>query len=101
MNPADHINLSAQMSLLEQHDNTLKALMEHMKEFSISLASLRTQVINTTATDNISAPSAAPSLVLPPPTRDVFVPPPAPYHGNLGSSKRLNSRQARPPFRTA
>uniref|UniRef100_A0AAV2J5J5 Uncharacterized protein n=1 Tax=Knipowitschia caucasica TaxID=637954 RepID=A0AAV2J5J5_KNICA len=96
MNPADHINqtLSAQMSLLEQHDNTLKALMEHMKEFSISLASLRTQVINTTTTDNISVPSAAPSLVLPPPTRDVFVPPPAPYHGDLGSLLL-------PPFRTA
>ncbi|CAL9686262.1 unnamed protein product [Knipowitschia caucasica] len=74
------------MSLLEQHNNTLKALMEHMKEFSVSLASIRNQVVNAHS-DGCSAPSPGSSHAQPLPTREVFVPPPAPYNGDLGSCK--------------
>lgn len=93
MNPADqnplNQTLAAQMTLLEQHDNTLKALMEHMKEFSISLASLRTQVtdFNTKSSTSTAAQSPAASQAQPPPTREAFVPPPAPYSGDLGTCK--------------
>lgn len=89
MNPADSnpVNqaLAAQSSLLEQHDNTLKALMEHMKEFSVSLASLRTQMTALTPPPAPNPP--APVQVQLPPTREAFVPPPAPYSGDLGSCK--------------
>uniref|UniRef100_A0A8C6V6S5 DUF4939 domain-containing protein n=1 Tax=Neogobius melanostomus TaxID=47308 RepID=A0A8C6V6S5_9GOBI len=90
--PLSH-TLAAQSSLLEQHDHTLTALMEHMKEFSVSIASLRTQMTAlvpqaAAATGHTPpAPPPAQAPVLPPSTREAYVPPPAPYSGDLGTCK--------------
>lgn len=63
--------------------------MEHLKDFSRSLTGLRMEVASA-STNRASAPAArdisAPHPETPPSVnREAFVPPPAPYSGDLGS----------------
>lgn len=93
-NPADSNPLNqaaaAQTTLLEQHDNTLKALMDHMRTFSADLSNLRSQIaalIPPLTPDPPEPTPAQPSPAQPSTIREAFVPPPAPYSGDLGSCK--------------
>ncbi|CAB1338614.1 unnamed protein product [Coregonus sp. 'balchen'] len=78
MNPADsatfHHILVGQGALLKQHDQALKILLEHMKEFSQSLSDLQGRPLSQS-----SQPVPSPS----PPLREPFVPTPEHYDGNL------------------
>ena len=78
MNPADsdplHQILAGQDSLLEQHDQALKTLLEHIKEFSRSLSDLQGRPF---------AQSSQPAPSLPPLLCEPFLPAPERYDGNL------------------
>jgi hypothetical protein len=78
MNPADldplHQTLASQGALLEQHDQALKSLLEHVKEFSQRLSDLQDQTF-ALSLQPVHSPSP-----LPP---ELFVPAPEHYDGNL------------------
>ncbi|CAB1314011.1 unnamed protein product [Coregonus sp. 'balchen'] len=78
MNPADsatlHQTLAGQDALLEQHDQALKTLLEHIKEFSQSLSDLQGRPF-AQSSQQVPSPS--------PPLREPFVPTPECYDGNL------------------
>ena len=78
MNPADsdplHQTLAGQGTLLEQHDQALKALLEHIKEFSQNLSDLQDRTF-------VQSLQPVPSTYFPP--WEPFVPNPEHYDGNL------------------
>eukprot|EP00063_Salmo_salar_P085404 XP_014060239.1 PREDICTED: protein FAM127C-like [Salmo salar] len=82
MNPADsdplHQTLTGQGALLEQHDQALKTLLEHIKAFSWTLSDLQGRTF---------ARSTQPAPSLPPLLREPFVPTPKRYDGNLGACR--------------
>lgn len=82
MNPADsdplHQTLAGQGAQLEQHDQALKTLLEHIKEFSQSLSDLQGR----TFAQSLQSAHTSPPLL-----REPFVPAPEYYDGNLGACR--------------
>ena len=102
MDPADSSRLnevlSAQSSLLDQHDQALRTLMDQSKNISQALVDLQTQIAALGTTRDATVPPADPAhasaSTVPahasassPPLREPSVPAPDRFDGNLGECR--------------